>query len=59
MKIKQSMTETVILESDIDDMFKSIYTAIITNIQKSFGNSSDWITGSVIDIILEFQNIFF
>ena len=30
-------------------MFKSIYTTIITNIQKSLGKDSGWITDSVID----------
>ena len=30
-------------------MFKSIYTTIITNIQKSLGKDSGWIIDSVID----------
>ena len=30
-------------------MFQSIYTTIISNKQKSLGNGSDWIIGSVID----------
>ena len=30
-------------------MFKSTYTTIISNIQKSLGKGSDWITDSVID----------
>ena len=30
-------------------MFKSIYTTVTTNIQKSLGKGSGWITGSVID----------
>ena len=30
-------------------MFKSIYTTIITNIQKSLGKGSDWIINSVIN----------
>ena len=30
-------------------MFQSIYTAIITNIQKSLGKGSGWIADSVID----------
>ena len=42
-------TEIIINESDIDDVFQSIYTTIITNIQKSLGKSSGWITDSVID----------
>ena len=35
-----SKGETIINESDIDDMFQSIYTTIITNIQKSLGKGS-------------------
>ena len=30
-----SEAETIINESDIDDVFKSIYTTVISNIQKS------------------------
>ena len=30
-------------------MFQSLYTTIITNIQKSLGNVLDWIIDSVID----------
>ena len=56
MKIKQSMTifcssskaETIINESGIDNVLKSIYTTIITNIQKSLGKGSGWIIDSVI-----------
>ena len=41
--------ETIINESDIDDnVFKSIYTTVITNIQKIFGKGSGWIIDSVI-----------
>ena len=32
-----SKAETIINESDIDDVFKSNYTIIISNIQKSLG----------------------
>ena len=56
MTIKQSMTfyshlkaETIINESNIDDEFKSIYTTVISNIQKSLGKGSGWITDSVIN----------
>ena len=53
MKIKQNMTdskaETIINESDIDDVFESTYTTIISNIQKYLGKRSGWITDSVID----------
>ena len=34
-----SKAEIIINESDIDDVFKSIYITIITNIQKSLGKS--------------------
>ena len=37
------------VESDIDDVFQSIYTTFITNIQKSLGKGSGWIIDSVID----------
>ena len=30
-------------------MFESIYTTVISNIQKSLGKGSDWITDSSID----------
>ena len=33
----------------IDDMFQSIYTTIISNIQKSLGNVSNWLIDSVIE----------
>ena len=38
MKTKQSMAlfiQIIVNESDIDDVFKSIYTTIISNMQKS------------------------
>ena len=44
-----SKAEIIINESDIGDVFKSIYTAIIKNIQKSLGKGSCWIIDSVID----------
>ena len=40
--------EIIINESGID-VFKLIYTTIITNIQKSLGKASGWIIDSVID----------
>ena len=43
-----SKAETVINESDIGDAFKSIYSTIISNIQKSFGEGSGWIIDSVV-----------
>ena len=44
-----SKSEIIINESDIDDVFQSICTTIITNIQKFLGKGLDWITDSVID----------
>ena len=35
--------EIMINESDRDNVFKSIYTRILTNIQKSLGKGSGWI----------------
>ena len=35
-----SKAESIINESDIDDVFQSICTTIITNIQKSLGKGS-------------------
>ena len=36
-------------ESDTDDVFQSIYTTVIRNIQSSLGKGLDWITDSVVD----------
>ena len=56
--IKQNITntfyfnsnrDTIINESDIDDVFESTCTAIISNIWKSLGKSSGGIIDSVID----------
>ena len=44
-----SKAETVINESDINDVLESIYGTIISSIQKSLGNGSVWIIDSVID----------
>ena len=44
-----SIAEIIINESDTDDVFESIYSKIISNIQKSLGKGSGWITDSVID----------
>ena len=43
-----SKAEIIINESDID-VFKSIYTTIISNMQKFLGHGSGWIIDSVID----------
>ena len=44
-----SKSEIIINDSDIDDVFQSIYTTIIPNIQKYLGKGSGWIIDSVID----------
>ena len=44
-----SKAEIIINVSDIDDVFKLIYTTILTNIQKSLGKGSGWVIDSVID----------
>ena len=44
-----SKSGIIINESVIDDLFQSIYTTIISNIQKSLGKGSSWIIDSVID----------
>ena len=44
-----SKAEIIINESDIENVFQSIYTAIISNIQKSLGKCSGWIIDSAID----------
>ena len=47
-----SKTEIIINESDTDDVFQSIYsiyTTVISYIQKSLGQGSSWIADSVID----------
>ena len=41
--------ETITNESHIDDVFQSVYTTIISNIQKSLGKGSGWIIDSAID----------
>ena len=43
-----SKAETIINESDIDNVFKSVYSTIISNIQKSLVQGSGWIIDSVI-----------
>ena len=44
-----SKAEIIINERDVDYMFQSFYTTIITTTQKSLGKSSGWIVDSVID----------
>ena len=45
----RSRAETITNEGDIGDVFESIYITIISNIQKSLGQGSGWITDSVIN----------
>ena len=44
-----SKTEIVINKSDTDDVFKSIYSTIISNTQRSLGKGLGWIIDSVIN----------
>ena len=44
-----SEPEIIINESDIDDVFQSIFTKVIRNIQNSLGKDSGRIIDSVID----------
>ena len=41
--------EIIINKSDIDDVFQSIHTTVLWNIQKSLGKGSGWIIDSAID----------
>ena len=50
-----SKAETIINESDTDDVFESICSTITSNIQKSLGQGSVWIIDSVIIIIHRMQ----
>ena len=45
----RSKAETIINQSDIYDVFESIYSPITSNIQKSLGKGSGWIIDSVIE----------
>ena len=44
-----SKAETIVKEIDIDNIFRSIYATIISNIQKPCGKVSGWIIDSVLD----------
>ena len=44
-----SKAETIINWSNIDCIFESIYSTIVSNIQKSLGQGSGWIADSVIN----------
>ena len=47
-----SKAEKIINESDIIDVFESIYVPTISNIQKYIGGSSGWIIDSAIGHII-------
>ena len=44
-----SKAETIINESDVGNVFESVYTTIISNIQKFLGKSSAWIIDLITD----------
>ena len=44
-----SKAEIIINQSNIDNVYQSIYTTIISNIQISLAKGSGWIIDSVID----------
>ena len=41
-----SKTEIIVIENDIYNVFESIYTKVISNIEKSLGKGSGWIISS-------------
>ena len=43
------MAETIINESDTDDVFQLINSTVISNIQKSLGKDSSWFIDSVVN----------
>ena len=45
----RSKAEKITNESDIDDVFESIYNVITSNIQKSLRKGTGWIIDSVIE----------
>ena len=47
-----SKAEIIINEKSYIDAFQSVYTTIISNIQKSLGKGSGWILDSVIDHVI-------
>ena len=64
MKIKKydnfyssSKAKTIINESDIDDVFKPIYTTVIKNIPKFLGKIKTELLIQPLIILLAFQNI--
>ena len=54
-----SKAEIIVNENDIDDMFHSIYTTIIRNIQKSLGKVQAGLLIQSLIILLVFQSIIY
>ena len=52
-----SKVETIINEIDIDNVFESIYTTIISNIQNVLRKGLGWIIIQSLMILLIFQSI--
>ena len=48
-------TETIINETDINNVLESIYTTVILNIQKSLRKGSGWIIDSVTEHNISFS----
>ena len=51
-----SKAEIIVNESDIDDIFESIYTKVISSIQNYLRKGWDWIINSVTEHSLIFQS---
>ena len=51
-----SNAETIIYQSDIDYVFESMYSAIISSIQKSLGKDSGWNINSDFDLNSNISN---
>ena len=51
-----SQGETVINDSDIGNLFESVYSKIISNIQQLLGKGSDWIIDSIVDHAINISN---
>ena len=47
--------KTIINHSDIDNVFESLYSTIISHIQKSLGKSSGWIVDSVVNHTIKYK----
>ena len=52
-----SKSETIINQNDIDGVFESVYTTIISNIQKSIRKGLGWIVDSVIDHSIDISKV--